>query len=262
MVQECPGVGVDPSLKALNALVDNLVNGTGAGRRATEDPDGVTAAHLNEHNLKALWTLSHSEAFVFLYNPTAMQPLSIDSTGRACGICIPSNYTLQDQCDGKVTASSHSCTICPIQTQLEWRRLWPDLSPAAVLAREAAAANARAAQALAEEETAQAEDYAGVNADANTSAGTRTKLLKQEQDLRQKQESGSGAQRGPVGTAHQPSNVTPPPVVNWFKRPPAVAFFKCLDKQMNGAIIAIVSVSATALHIEKNCRQFHCFLVV
>ena len=64
-LQECPGLGVDPSLDTLRECLALLPAG----------PHWASS-----------WTLTHSEAAVFVYDRRAFDPVLIG--GKECGICL------------------------------------------------------------------------------------------------------------------------------------------------------------------------------
>jgi hypothetical protein len=145
-LQECPGLGVDASLAALHECIELLPGGgsqAAAAAAAAGDGGGGPHAPPHEQRWASAWTLTHSEAAVFIFDPRVFQPVPLGDAGKACGLALEDKAAPGTMRGGGVSVA--------IQSESEWRQEWPELSKACQLRR-------RADEALALAEAAEAEE--------------------------------------------------------------------------------------------------------
>eukprot|EP00750_Incisomonas_marina_P026720 INCI5940.1.p1 GENE.INCI5940.1~~INCI5940.1.p1 ORF type:complete len:611 (-),score=118.35 INCI5940.1:505-2337(-) len=248
-LQECPGLGVDPSLTVLHQFLRQLA--PSPEKLVESQPlDDAGAHHMN---LNVAWTLTHSEASAFVYDANVLDPVALDDRGRCCGVCLleaDESEVGSDECDAAASAAEFHVSIRPVQETSEWRAVWPELSAVSVMTRlvQRVTAQLRAAQDAenlwleaqrsARQADAGADDLPspGLPCDLEESAADVLWKLLESAPEHAQPDSVEGALAGPKKR----------PVPPWFKRPPTVALFRCRAGQLQGQIIGLVSVHLKA----------------
>lgn len=226
-LQECPGLGIDPSLATgvHQSFLDELLRGS---------------------ELRAVWTLTHSESSVFLYDPDVVEPLDVD--GAECGVCLESP-----------PGSGEMAAVSAAVREAEWREHWPELSAAAVCRRAADAAVAKAeaaeaAEAMLMEKEGALRSSGPAAAPSAAGAADASAVVSPEKAAAHRPATGTPAAPGePVAAVVDDAAMKED---TWFKRPPAVGLFRYRGEgPMGGVVVGIVSVHLKATDVAVTQRE-------